>query len=81
LSFGGAREAGLTGPSPSGVVGRAIASARGFRCSDALQALPRQGYGRWTEAVLDAFITPPEDRAPGTAMTFAGIALSRRMPT
>ena len=44
-------ETGLTGPNLFGVVGRAIASAPDFEYSDALEALPAQGYGIWTEAV------------------------------
>jgi cytochrome c len=66
-------ETGLTGPNLSGVVGRAVASAPDFDYSDALEALPMRGYQRWTEAALDAFITSPEDFAPGTTMTFVGI--------
>jgi cytochrome c len=73
LSFGGAREAGLTGPNLFGVAGRAVASAQGFEYSDALEALPMQGYQRWTEAPLDAFLMSPEDFAPGTTMTFVGM--------
>jgi cytochrome c len=66
-------ETGLTGPNLSGVVGRAVASALGFEYSAALEALPSQGYGVWTRAALDAFITSPDDFAPGTTMTFVGM--------
>jgi len=66
-------ETGLTGPNLSGVVGRAVASAPDFGYSDALEALPARGYGTWTRATLDAFITSPEDFAPGTSMTFVGM--------
>lgn len=66
-------ETGLAGPNLSGVVGRAVASAPEFGYSDALEALPARGYGTWTRATLDAFITAPEDLAPGTSMTFAGM--------
>jgi cytochrome c2 len=66
-------ETGLTGPNLSGVVGRAVASERDFGYSNALVALPAQGYGRWTKAMLDAFLAAPEEFAPGTAMTFVGL--------
>jgi cytochrome c2 len=66
-------ETGLTGPNLFGVVGRAVASAPDFDYSDALEALPAQGYGRWTKATLDAFLTSPEDFAPGTAMALVGL--------
>jgi cytochrome c len=66
-------ETGLTGPNLFGVVGRAVASAPDFEYSRALEALPARGYGRWTKAVLDAFLRSPEDFAPGTAMTFVGM--------
>ena len=66
-------ETGLTGPNLFGVVGRAIASVPGFEYSAALEALPVRGYQVWTEAALDAFLTSPEDFAPGTAMTFVGL--------
>jgi cytochrome c2 len=67
-------ETGLSGPNLSGVVGRAVASAPEFDYSDALEALPARGYERWTRATLDAFITSPEDLAPGTTMTFVGMS-------
>ena len=66
-------ETGLTGPNLAGVVGRAVAGVPGFEYSNALEALPAQGYRVWTEAALDAFLTSPEDFAPGTAMTFIGL--------
>lgn len=66
-------ETGLSGPNLAGVVGRAIASVPGFDYSAALEALPAQGYRVWTEAAIDAFLTSPEDFAPGTAMTFIGL--------
>ena len=66
-------ETGLTGPNLSGVVGRAVASDADFAYSDALEALPARGYRTWTKAALDAFLSSPEDFAPGTAMTFVGM--------
>jgi cytochrome c len=67
-------ETGLTGPNLFGVIGRAVASAPDFEYSAALEQLPAQGYPLWTEAALDAFLKSPEDFAPGTAMTFVGLA-------
>ena len=66
-------ETGLTGPNLFGVVGRAVASARDFDYSAALEGLPAEGYRVWTEAALDAYLRSPEDFAPGTAMTFVGL--------
>ena len=66
-------ETGLSGPNLAGVVGRTIASVPGFEYSDALEALPTRGYRVWTQAALDAFLTSPEEFAPGTAMTFVGL--------
>lgn len=67
-------ESGLTGPNLFGVVGRAVASLPGFAYSEALEALPDRGYPLWTPAALDAFIESPEAIAPGTTMTFVGLA-------
>lgn len=67
-------EKGLSGPNLYDVVGRAVASEPGFAYSEALKALRRRGYPAWTPAALDAFIEAPEDIAPGTAMTFDGLA-------
>lgn len=67
-------ETGLEGPNLFGVVGRAVASAPDFAYSNGLKALPARGYTTWTKAALDAFLASPEDFAPGTAMTFVGMA-------
>ena len=67
-------ETGLTGPNLFGVVGREVAAVEGFDYSPALTALPARGTPVWTEAALDAFIESPEDFAPGSAMTFVGLA-------
>jgi cytochrome c len=67
-------ETGLTGPNLYGVVGRPVASEPGFAYSEALEALPKRGYPVWTPAALDAFTESPERIAPGTAMTFVGLA-------
>jgi cytochrome c len=65
-------ETGLSGPNLRGVVGRRVASERGFDYSPALLALA-QREPRWNAALLDRYITDPEMVAPGTSMTFTGI--------
>jgi cytochrome c len=57
------------GPSLAGVVGKDIASAEGFKYSDALMGLD----GSWDAAKLDEFLAKPKDFAPGTKMSFAGL--------
>jgi cytochrome c2 len=51
-------------PNLKGIVGRDIASVRGFAYSPALQALD----GAWTEEKLDAYLKDPGEFAPGTTM-------------
>ncbi|WP_232730234.1 c-type cytochrome [Novosphingobium kunmingense] len=59
------------GPNLAGVAGEAVATGRGgFAFSDALKT---KG-GTWDDATLDAWLTNPKAFAPGTKMTFAGIA-------
>jgi len=66
-------ETGLEGPNLFDVVGRPVASVPDFPYSSGLKALPARGYPTWTKAALDAFLTSPEDFAPGTTMTFVGM--------
>lgn len=58
------------GPPLYGVTGRAKASVEAFDYSSALKS---KG-GEWTDADLDRFLTKPSAYAPGTKMTFAGVA-------
>ena len=58
------------GPDLRDVVGRRIASAKGF---DDYSAALRAKAGTWTERELDAFLASPQAYAPGTRMGFAGI--------
>lgn len=62
--------ANRVGPNLAGIVGADIAAKPGFRYSDALTGKP----GEWSYEALDAFITKPTAFAPGTKMTFAGVA-------
>lgn len=58
------------GPNLWGAAGRAVASADGFKYSDALVGMSDQSWG-FEE--LDAFLAKPKEFAPGTKMSFAGI--------
>ncbi len=58
------------GPNLYGVVGRAQASHEGYTYSAALKAKT----GEWTYDNLNAWLTKPAAYAPGTKMTFAGVA-------
>ena len=60
------------GPNLWGVVNRPIASHEGFSYSPALTAFA-DGGKVWDYAQIDAFITNPKGRVPGTKMTFAGL--------
>jgi cytochrome c len=55
---------GVTGPMLGGVVGRKAAGASGFRYSRALTAANLT----WDDKNLDAFLTAPMRKVPGTSM-------------
>ena len=57
------------GPNLWDVVGRAKASAAGFKFSTTLKGLG----GDWTYGDLDAFLTKPKAFARGTKMVFSGL--------
>lgn len=58
------------GPSLAGVVGRKAGSAADYQYSEAMA-----GSGiTWTPEELDAFITAPSTKVPGTKMVFVGVA-------
>ncbi|MCJ1961384.1 c-type cytochrome [Novosphingobium mangrovi (ex Hu et al. 2023)] len=59
------------GPNLHGVVGEGVgAGAGGFAFSDALKSVG----GEWTFDKLNEWLTSPKAFAPGTKMTFAGLA-------
>ncbi|TRD21654.1 c-type cytochrome [Palleronia caenipelagi] len=60
-----------TGPHLNGVVGRAVASVGGFAYSGALS---ETGDDAWTPEALNAFLESPKKYAPGTSMSFNGLA-------
>ena len=57
------------GPSLAGVVGRKAGTLAGYNYSTAMA-----GSGvTWTPAVLDKYLTKPQDVVPGTKMIFPGL--------
>jgi cytochrome c len=60
------------GPSLAGVVGRAAASAEGFRYSPAMTAHGEAGVV-WASDTLDPFLADPRGVVPGTRMAFPGL--------
>ena len=60
-----------TGPHLNGVVDRAKASVTDFAYSEALLAMAGDS---WTPENMNGFLTSPKAYAPGTKMSFAGLA-------
>ena len=65
-------EINLQGPNLHAIVGRRIASQEGFSYSPALRAFAQQ-EDRWSEALLDRYLTAPYKLVPKTSMAFPGI--------
>jgi cytochrome c len=65
-------ETNLEGPNLRGIVGREIASQKGYAYSPALRAFARHEE-RWSEALLDRFIAAPYRLVPKTRMAFPGM--------
>ena len=63
--------ANATGPYLHGVVGREVSAVDGFNYSGALEQVP---YDVWSPEALNAFLENPMDLAPGTSMSFNGLA-------
>jgi cytochrome c len=62
------------GPNLYGVMGAERAGRGGFAYSDALKSKP----GKWDFASLNTWITKPSAFAPGTKMSFAGLADAKK---
>ena len=62
----------LQGPSLVAIVGRRIAAEPGFEYSPALRGFAEK-HGRWSEDLLDRYITEPENVVPQTTMAFPGV--------
>jgi cytochrome c len=60
----------VMGPSLFGVIGRHSASVEGYAYSDAMKKADKT----WDEATLDIYLTDPKAMAPGTKMSFPGLA-------
>merc|ERR1719446_1276821 len=58
------------GPALGGLPGQNIASSDGFAYSSALSA---KATLKWSDGMLDKWLTSPSKFAPGNAMAFAGI--------
>lgn len=59
------------GPSLQGIVGRAVATAEGFKYSEAMKTF---GAGKvWDDAALAAYLAAPKNVVKGTRMAFAGL--------
>jgi cytochrome c len=65
-------EPNLQGPNLHGIVGRSIAAQEGFPYSPALHAFARQEE-RWSEDLLDRYLTAPYKLVPKTSMAFPGV--------
>jgi cytochrome c len=63
----------MVGPDLYGIVGAPIAGTPGYAFSAALKKVG----GSWDYAKLDAWLTNPQSFAPGTTMSYAGIAQPR----
>lgn len=68
------------GPSLAGIVGRPVASLRGFNYSPALRRFAARNRC-WTPALLDRFLADPESLVPGTEMGFLGLGDARARRT
>ena len=62
--------ANALGPNLYGVMGKPHAAHPGFAFSDALKGVP----GNWDWESMSAWLANPKKYAPGTKMTFAGLA-------
>lgn len=59
------------GPNLFGIVGKGVAEEAGFTYTKAYT--DQKGKMKWTEAVLDKYLTDPKAMMPGTKMIFGGL--------
>lgn len=62
--------ASMLGPNLYKIVNRPIASVKTFKYSPAMM----QKKGKWTPALLDAYLASPSKAVPGNRMPFAGLS-------
>jgi len=60
------------GPTLHDIVGRQVASVRGFNYSPALRRFAARNP-RWTTALLNRYLADPERAVPGTEMGYIGM--------
>jgi len=60
----------MLGPNLYRVVNRPVASAKNFKYSPAMM----EKKGKWTPALLDAYLAAPSKAIPGNRMPFAGLS-------
>lgn len=65
------KEKNRVGPHLVGVMGRAVASADGFKYSDAMTEWGADKV--WDDALFDAFLADPKGTVKGTKMSFRGL--------
>lgn len=58
------------GPNLFGIVGREIASVKGFNYSPAM----KQKKGKWTAKELDTYLAAPAKAVPGNRMPYVGMS-------
>ena len=58
----------MPGPNLKGVIGRKAGTLAGFTYSSAMVDAGKTDNVVWTRAVLDKYLTDPDDVVPGTAM-------------
>ncbi len=64
--------ANRVGPSLLGIVGRPVATAAGFKYSEAMLDFAKTA-GSWDDAKLDAYLADPKKDVPKNKMPFVGL--------
>lgn len=66
------KDKALAGPTLYKVVGRKVAALPGFAYTPAMKKFARTNP-KWTQPLLDRFVTNPDGLVHGTAMAFPGV--------